>query len=123
MPTRDNAQLSAIAARLRLDAAAADVMGCFERAGVAALLLKGASLNRWLYSDETPRDYIDCDVLVAPADLARAEDVLVALGYNRHFDDRQMPPWWREHAGECATHQRCSKAEASGANSAAACVS
>lgn len=100
MPPPDNAQRSAVASRLRLDAATAEVMAGFERAGVAALVLKGPALRRWLYTEETSRTYMDCDLLVAPADLAGAEDVLAALGYKRYFDDRNMPSWWREHAGE-----------------------
>lgn len=96
----DSAQRSAVASRLRLDAATAEVMARFEQAGVAALLLKGPAVRRWLYPDEASRTYMDCDLLVAPTDLAGAEDVLAALGYERYFDDRNMPSWWREHAGE-----------------------
>ena len=39
-------------------------------------------------------------LLIAPDDLARAEEVLVLLGYRRYWDHRRMPSWWREHAGE-----------------------
>ena len=70
------AKLVATASRLALDAATADVLRAFERVGARALLLKGASIARWLYAEGEPRTYVDCDVLVAPADVAAAEEVL-----------------------------------------------
>jgi Uncharacterised nucleotidyltransferase len=88
------------AQRLRLDVAAAEAFACFERAGVRALLLKGRSISGWLYGEGDDRPQIDCDLLVAPSDLVSAERILLSLGYRRYWDDRRMPSWWREHAGE-----------------------
>ena len=93
-----NSKLVATGSRLRIDAAAAEVLGNFERAGVEALVLKGPSFARWLYSEGEPRSYVDCDLLVAPTDLEAAEEVLGTVAYSRDFDDRGMPSWWREHA-------------------------
>jgi hypothetical protein len=86
------------ASRLRLDAAVADVFARFESDGLSALLLKGASIERWLYPEDGPRLYGDGDLLVAPSDLGAAEQTLSDLGYKRSFDDRSMPSWWREHS-------------------------
>jgi hypothetical protein len=86
--------------RLRLDVAAAEVFGCFDRICVGALLLKGRSISSWLYEESDARPQLDLDLLIAPSDLVRAEEILASLGYRRTWDDRRMPTWWREHAGE-----------------------
>lgn len=98
-------QLRTTGARLRIDGATAEAFRSFETIGVRALLLKGPSIARWLYTDGEPRGYVDCDLLIAPSDVALAEHVLESLGYMRHFDDRSMPAWWREHAAEWVRQQ------------------
>jgi hypothetical protein len=92
------ARLQVVGARLRIDAGTADVVEGFEHAGVQALLLKGASIATWLYPDRTQRPYLDCDLLVAPAQFAKAEDVLSAMGYESLLGEMGMPSWWCEHA-------------------------
>jgi Uncharacterised nucleotidyltransferase len=94
------ANLAAAGARLRVDAGTVEVLESFEHAGVRALLLKGPSITSWLYPDGKQRPYVDCDLLVGPANIQAAERVLQSLGYLRQFDERQMPSWWREHANE-----------------------
>jgi hypothetical protein len=96
----DSSRLLATGSRLRVDGATADVLRGFDRAGVRARLLKGPSIAGWLYPGGPPRSYVDCDLLIAPDDVDAAEDVLASLNYGRYFDDRRMPEWWREHAGE-----------------------
>jgi Uncharacterised nucleotidyltransferase len=86
--------------RLRIDAATAGLLRGFDRAGVQALLLKGPSVARWLYGDGGLRVYVDCDLLIPPAAIPAAEEVLETLTYERTFDDRVMPAWWRQHANE-----------------------
>jgi hypothetical protein len=98
--TATEARLQETWSRLRLDAALVDAMDRFAHDGVGALALKGSALAQWLYATGAPRSYVDCDLLVDPAHLERAEQALEALGYDRDFDDREMPSWWREHAGE-----------------------
>ncbi len=88
----------AAAANLRVDHAAASVLQAFEAAGVRSVLLKGASIARWLYAGGEPRAYIDVDLLVAPPDLEAARDVLASLGYVPSLDAAAMPEWWQEHA-------------------------
>jgi hypothetical protein len=86
------------ASKLRLDAAVAEAFARFQTEGVRALLLKGASLEAWLYLDDGPRFYGDADLLVAPADLDAAENGLSALGYECTFDGRTTPSWLHEHS-------------------------
>jgi len=86
------------AGNLRVDAATAEVLSAFEPAGVESLLLKGASVTRWISTPEDPRPYLDCDLLVRPADRGAAERVLAELGYEQLFEEEAMPEWWREHS-------------------------
>jgi hypothetical protein len=86
------------AANLRVDAVTAEVLRAFDAAGVHSLLLKGISLTRWLSTPENPRRYLDCDLLVRPSDVGSGEGVLSDLGFHPLVDERDMPPWWREHA-------------------------
>ncbi len=52
-----------------------------ERAGVRALAVKGVSLAVQAYDDLTARGAGDLDLLVAPADLARAHQALTSAGW------------------------------------------
>ena len=98
--TRDRELLlMARASKLRVDAASAEVMRRFAFGGVEVRLLKGPSIAQWLYPNADPRPYVDCDLLVAPAGLQIAGEILASMGYACLFDDRAMPAWWREHAG------------------------
>ena len=92
--------LRAAGSKLRLDAAIAQAMLSFEHAGIDARLLKGPAIAQWLYVEREERSYIDGDVLIDPAQVALAEEMLESIGYRRHFDDRAMPSWWREHGGD-----------------------
>jgi hypothetical protein len=91
-------RLRSIAARLQIDAGTVEVFDAFERAGVAALLLKGPSIARWLYPNGAERQYIDCDLLVGPSDFEAAEAALRLLGYTSLLGELGMPSWWCEHA-------------------------
>lgn len=83
---------------LAIDAVTSEVVQAFDAAGVKSLLLKGPTIARWLYTDNTPRPYGDTDLLVPPHQFARAAEVLDALGFanewagvreserNRHAD-------------------------------------
>jgi hypothetical protein len=80
--------LSEFVARVRhvddldhLDATATAVLAAFNRAGVAALLLKGPVLARVLYTREERRNYGDVDILVEPSALGRAREVLREGGW------------------------------------------
>lgn len=98
--SNQEAKIAAVASNIRVDAAAAEVVRALDAAGVQSLLLKGASLARWLHVDGEPWSYMDCDLLVSPRDLATAERVLAELGFMQHFDERDMPDWWQEHGSD-----------------------
>jgi hypothetical protein len=87
-----------VASNLRVDWATAEVLRAFEAARVQSLLLKGASIKRWLYASGEPRPYGDCDLLVPPDDLERAQRALSELGFEPTYDEAEMPDWWGEHA-------------------------
>jgi hypothetical protein len=76
----------------------AEVLRAFEAGGVESLLLKGPSVARWLYGNDEPRGYADSDLLVRPADLEAAEDLLTSLGFEPELERSEMPTWWQEHA-------------------------
>lgn len=93
-------RIAGVASNLRIDAATADVMRAFATSDIQSLLLKGPSLAQWLYTDDEPRFYADCDLLVRPDDHARAERLLADLGFVQGLTQERMPEWWREHAGD-----------------------
>jgi hypothetical protein len=72
--------------REKLDAATVEAFSAFRRSGVDAILLKGAALAGALYRLGEPRGYFDIDVLVGPAQHAKAEAILTELGY-RSFSE------------------------------------
>lgn len=93
-------EIQAVANVLRINAATAELLRAFAAEGVECLVLKGPAIAGWLYTEDDPRYYVDSDVLVRPADMPRAEDVLRRLGFENQFDDTRMPGWWREHGSE-----------------------
>jgi Uncharacterised nucleotidyltransferase len=72
----------ATATSLHLDAVAVEVAEALREIGVRSILLRGPAIARWLYDDETSRTYVDVDLLVAYADVARAEELLSTLGFS-----------------------------------------
>ena len=57
------------------------ITATLHEAGIEAILLKGMALGDLLYEDPLVRPSADIDLLVAPADLAYAEEVLASAGY------------------------------------------
>lgn len=90
----------AAAQRLRVDYAAGEVLRAFEAEAIESIVLKGAPLVRWLYGPGERRSYADCDLLVAPAALSGAGEVLGRLGFLPELDEAEMPEWWRSHGTE-----------------------
>jgi hypothetical protein len=66
-----------------VDAATAEAAVALQHAGIKIVLLKGASVAKWLYGEGEPRWYNDCDLLLREVDLDRAGVVLAGLGYER----------------------------------------
>jgi hypothetical protein len=96
-PGRPTPEVRAAAQRLRIDYTTAEVLRAFDAAAVKSILLKGASIVRWLYDDAPTRAYIDCDLLVRPADAEAGTHVLTGLGFVPEIEEAEMPEWWREH--------------------------
>ena len=76
------------------------VLAAFDDEGVPVLTLKGPALGEALYRDPGLRPFTDLDLLIRPADVARALSLLSALGY-RHLDVGHSLPYelaWRHAA-------------------------
>ena len=95
----------AIAETLAVDAATAEVSSALNARGVRAIVLKGPTFARWLYSSGE-RSYSDTDLIVPPRDFDRAERELARLGFRRWApsDDPLDRPshahTWIRHADE-----------------------
>ena len=78
--------LGALAYRLALSGATAELARRFRAERVSWVLLKGPSLAEWLYP-MGGRDYGDIDILVSESELPKARAILTSLGYReiRHF--------------------------------------
>ncbi len=55
----------------------------FNQAGIPVMVLKGAALLLTLYDRPDEREMTDIDLLVKPADLDRAQELLEELGHHR----------------------------------------
>jgi hypothetical protein len=64
-----------------------DVIAAYQSAGIAALILKGAALCQLVYPEPGLRPMSDIDILVAPSQARRAQQVLANLGF-----DAPRPP-------------------------------
>ncbi len=90
------ARAAGMAPRATADRAAAGVIAALRERGIDALIVKGVAIARWLYRPGEARGYVDCDVLVTPADLGRAASTLAALGLVRVHDQGAAPELWTE---------------------------
>lgn len=66
---------------LALDAAAGEALRALAARGIRATVLKGPGIARRLYAEPAERPYRDIDLLIAPGQLADAEQALRELGY------------------------------------------
>jgi hypothetical protein len=77
---------------------AADVIRALRQRGVTSLMLKGGSFALWLYGPGAVRLAGDVDLLVSPADVALAEEVLACLGFRRlPLSDLPADRPWHSH--------------------------
>lgn len=90
-------QQIAVARTLAADAAGAEAIDALRARGIEPILLKGASLARWLYPDGT-RNYGDTDLLVSPERLCDAAKILSELGFApvSYHVSLHSHPWIRE---------------------------
>lgn len=79
------------------ETATAEIVDALRSGGVEVLVLKGPSIDRWLYAGEQPRVYSDIDLLVSPERLAAAERLLKQAGMSNKYDG-VSPGWAEEHA-------------------------
>ena len=94
-PDASSSELMVAVQAAIVDRATARVVTALREEGVRSILLKGPVLADWLYAD-SPRAYLDADLLVAPADVSRAEAVLDGLGYAKVLGDADIPPFNRQ---------------------------
>lgn len=76
---------------LAVDRVTAEVVPALAAVGIRPILLKGPSIARWLYPSGG-RSYGDTDLLVPPADFARAGSVLERPGPKVLREQRFSPP-------------------------------
>jgi hypothetical protein len=57
-----------------------------EASGIRAMPWKGPALGEVAYGDAVARHFVDLDVLVYPAEVPRAIEVLEGAGWRRHID-------------------------------------
>ncbi|MEY2413794.1 MAG: hypothetical protein QOD84_2400 [Acidobacteriaceae bacterium] len=69
------------ALNLRMAAENVRLIGALRSHGIQALAYKGPVLGQQLYNNLTLRQSRDIDILVAPADVLRARDIICQLGY------------------------------------------
>ncbi len=102
MPIPPPTQIAIVAHRLRVDAWTGEVIAAMRASGIRAVLLKGKVIADWLYAeDPSVRDYVDADLIVAPADTERARALLCELG----FEELPYPPL-EEHARHARPYVR-----------------
>lgn len=84
-------ELVATARSLLLDLVTAEISDALEAAAIPGVLLKGPAIARRLYTDGAFRPYNDVDILVDPASLERAREVLSGLGFaDLHADTSNL---------------------------------
>jgi hypothetical protein len=84
--TLEPRELMVVAHGLQIDALTAEVTHAFEQRGVSSILLKGRVLADWLYERDEVRSYGDADLMVAPAEWERAQEILRELGFRGELD-------------------------------------
>jgi hypothetical protein len=77
----DDHRVAVALGNLRVDAVTAEVVTALRAAGARPIVLKGPAVARWLYDAPGERPYADTDLLVARADLDRAQSTLRSLGF------------------------------------------
>ena len=105
IPQEVRADLAAAAGRIATEnlqhiAASRELLDRFQSAGVPLLFLKGATLGKLAYANPFLKAAIDIDLLVDPADLAKAAGLLRECGYRLQLptdsqNDRVLHAWHR----------------------------
>ncbi len=77
----ENIRFKTIARVSYITSEAADIVTELDKEGIRALLLKGLALEHSVYGSRGLRQMSDADLLVAPEDALRAQDILVKTGF------------------------------------------
>jgi Uncharacterised nucleotidyltransferase len=90
---------AAVARRLVLEAATAEVAGALAADGIRSVLLKGPAVARWLYAEDPTRSSVDVDLLVAREKSSAAGSTLKRLGFRRAHASGHAEVWGRQRDG------------------------
>lgn len=85
---------------LRSAAEAGRIAAAFADAGVPLLFVKGLTLGQLAYGDLSTKSAIDIDLLIAPADLGRAGQLLTSCGWKAVVpagNSARLERWHRTH--------------------------
>jgi len=77
----ENIRFKTIARVSYITSEAAEVVAGLEKNGIRTLLLKGLALEHSVYGSRGLRQMSDADLLVAPEDALRAQDILIQAGF------------------------------------------
>jgi hypothetical protein len=77
----ENIRFKTIARVSYITSEASEVVTELEKEGIRALLLKGLALEHSVYGSRGLRQMSDADLLVAPEDALRAQDILIKAGF------------------------------------------
>lgn len=90
-----------------------EILIALNAASIPVVVLKGAALSHFLYSEPGLRPHSDLDLLVSPADVLHAQQVVQSLGFQgppaSSVTHRHLPPLHRLQDGlnvEVELHQR-----------------
>jgi hypothetical protein len=84
------ATVRAAARGLAADVVAGEVLAALAERRISSMVLRGPAFQRWLCSPDEVRTYNDVDLLVCPADQARAEPVLRRLGFRPLVEESEL---------------------------------
>jgi len=80
----------------------ADVARELQLHGIPFALFKGAAVSLQLYGRLAAREYNDLDLIVPPANVARAEALLSARGYRPKLAEPRFRRFFQSHQGQTA---------------------
>jgi hypothetical protein len=97
MFNRANAQKNLLFTRELLQ-----LIDLFNKNAIPIAAFKGPILSRIVYGDISLREFSDLDVIVAKDNLSKAQDILLARGYQADFTDRDFRAAFQSYQGQYA---------------------
>jgi hypothetical protein len=83
-----------------------DLLAIFKHKAIPITVFKGPVLAQSVYGDLSLREFSDVDILVHEEDLCKAEDILIARGYQADFPDRNFRSAFLRYQGQYAFRNR-----------------